>query len=229
MRHSPCAGHLPFEGREKADIKRAIALHHMRPLPPSTSPVCADFLRCMLAHSAAARPSAAGAGRALHPTAELLGLQHLALHAALEQLRMTRAHGCHYTGVGPTPKPYNPASTCADLLRHPYLALHMPAERLPYAWAEAPGAAVPPAGPLSLPAAPAMLFEPATPPRHAPRSERTADSGMSLDSAGTALPSGSGEWVDPWRLCSPCAVSAPRSHPTSLCPAGTAVLSGSGS
>lgn len=84
--------------------------------------------------------------------------------------------------------------SCAELLRHPYLALHMPLERLPYVWAEALSAAVPPAaGPLSSAAGPAMLFEPATPPRHAPRSERTADSGMSLDSAGTALPSGSGK------------------------------------
>lgn len=98
----------------------------------------------------------------------------------------------------------------ADLLRHPYLALHMPAERLPYAWAEAPSAGVPPAGPLSPPAAPAMLFEPTTPPRHAPRSERTADSGMSLDSAGTALPSGSGEWFTP--VISLVAPSAPRTR-----------------
>lgn len=70
------AGHLPFEGREKAEIKRAISLHRMRPLPPSISPACADFLRCMLTHDPSARPSAADL--LLHP--------FLALHVPLERL-----------------------------------------------------------------------------------------------------------------------------------------------
>jgi serine/threonine protein kinase len=71
----PRAGHLPFEGREKADIKRAITLHRMRPLPPSISPACADFVRAMLTHDAALRPSAAA----------LLGHPYLLAHAPLEQ------------------------------------------------------------------------------------------------------------------------------------------------
>ncbi|KAK9842596.1 hypothetical protein WJX81_008119 [Elliptochloris bilobata] len=129
-------GHLPFEGRDKPEIKRAITLHQMRPLPPSTSPVCADFLRCMLTHSPAARPSA------------------------------------------------------ADMLAHPYLALHVPLERLPWGGSQVYGAAASSAG-LSPATEAAMFFEPATPPRRPLRGERTADSAMSMDSAGTALASGS--------------------------------------
>ena len=54
-----CAGHLPFDGRDKEEIKRAITLGRMRALPPHLSGDCVSFIREMLESDPEARPSAA--------------------------------------------------------------------------------------------------------------------------------------------------------------------------
>ena len=52
-------GHLPFDGRDKEEIKRAITLGRMRALPPHLSADCVSFIGQMLESDPEARPSAA--------------------------------------------------------------------------------------------------------------------------------------------------------------------------
>lgn len=53
-----CAGHLPFEGRSKEEIKAAISAGIMRPFPPAMSPACVSFVSAMLIRDTQQRPSA---------------------------------------------------------------------------------------------------------------------------------------------------------------------------
>ena len=53
------AGHLPFDGRDKEEIKRAITLGRMRALPPHLSSDCVAFINAMLESDPETRPSAA--------------------------------------------------------------------------------------------------------------------------------------------------------------------------
>ena len=53
------AGHLPFEGRDKAEVKRSIAAGRMRPMPLSLSSSAIDFVVSMLEYDPLRRPSAA--------------------------------------------------------------------------------------------------------------------------------------------------------------------------
>ena len=52
------AGHLPFEGRDKTEIKAAITAGQMRPFSAALSPTCASFVGSMMVRDAKARPSA---------------------------------------------------------------------------------------------------------------------------------------------------------------------------
>ena len=52
------AGHLPFDGRDKEEIKRAITLGRMRALPPHLSSDCVAFISDMLESDPETRPSA---------------------------------------------------------------------------------------------------------------------------------------------------------------------------
>lgn len=65
-------GRLPFEGRDKADIKESIACYRLAAFPLCVSPLCQGMIRGMLSYEATARPSAA----------ELLRHPFLAAHAA---------------------------------------------------------------------------------------------------------------------------------------------------
>ncbi|KAK9818301.1 hypothetical protein WJX72_010298 [[Myrmecia] bisecta] len=51
-------GHLPFDGRDKAEIKKNILEGKLKPLPGSLSPQCISFITNMLAQSPADRLSA---------------------------------------------------------------------------------------------------------------------------------------------------------------------------
>ncbi|BDA46227.1 probable serine/threonine-protein kinase Nek1 at N-terminal half [Coccomyxa sp. Obi] len=51
-------GHLPFEGRDKTEIKAAITAGHMRPFSAALSPACASFVGSMMVRDAKVRPSA---------------------------------------------------------------------------------------------------------------------------------------------------------------------------
>jgi len=53
------AGHLPFDGRDKEEIKRAITLGRMRALPHHLSADCVAFISDMLESDPETRPSAA--------------------------------------------------------------------------------------------------------------------------------------------------------------------------
>ena len=53
------SGHLPFDGRDKEEIKRAITLGRMRALPPHLSADCVAFISDMLESDPETRPSAA--------------------------------------------------------------------------------------------------------------------------------------------------------------------------
>ena len=57
-RHIPHAGHLPFEGRSKEDIKHAISAGIMRPFPAAMSPACVSFVSAMMLRDTAQRPGA---------------------------------------------------------------------------------------------------------------------------------------------------------------------------
>lgn len=52
-------GHLPFEGRDKTEVKRSIKAGRLRPLPLTLSSPAIDFIVSMLEYDAARRPSAA--------------------------------------------------------------------------------------------------------------------------------------------------------------------------
>ena len=58
-RLAPAAGHLPFEGADKAEVKRSISAGRLRPLPLSLSSTAIDFVVSMLEHDPNRRPSAA--------------------------------------------------------------------------------------------------------------------------------------------------------------------------
>ena len=53
------AGHLPFEGKDKADVKAAITAGRLRALPHHLSPECCDFVNSMLEPQPSKRPGAA--------------------------------------------------------------------------------------------------------------------------------------------------------------------------
>lgn len=52
------AGHLPFEGRNKDEIKHAISAGIMRPFPQAMSPACISFVSAMMIRDTQQRPSA---------------------------------------------------------------------------------------------------------------------------------------------------------------------------
>ena len=54
----PHAGHLPFEGRSKEEIKHAISAGIMRPFPAAMSPACVSFVSAMMLRDTAQRPGA---------------------------------------------------------------------------------------------------------------------------------------------------------------------------
>ena len=52
------AGHLPFSGKDKQAIKKAIAAGQVKPMPASLSGPCAAFVEAMLTQDPLQRPSA---------------------------------------------------------------------------------------------------------------------------------------------------------------------------
>jgi serine/threonine protein kinase len=52
-------GRLPFEGKDKPEIKRNITANHLMPLPSFLTPQCQSFIRAMLTYAANERPSCA--------------------------------------------------------------------------------------------------------------------------------------------------------------------------
>ena len=64
--HSLCApacfrpaGRLPFEGKDKPEIKRNITANNLAPLPSFLTPQCQSFIKAMLTYSVDQRPSCA--------------------------------------------------------------------------------------------------------------------------------------------------------------------------
>ncbi len=57
-RQSLSAGHLPFSGKDKQAIKKAIAAGQVKPMPASLSGPCAAFVEAMLTQDPLQRPSA---------------------------------------------------------------------------------------------------------------------------------------------------------------------------
>ena len=58
QRISFSAGHLPFEGRNKEEIKHAISAGIMRPFPQGMSPACMSFVSAMMIRDVQQRPGA---------------------------------------------------------------------------------------------------------------------------------------------------------------------------
>lgn len=58
--HPPnAAGRLPFEGKDKPEIKRNITANNLAALPSFLTPQCQSFIRAMLTYQPDARPSCA--------------------------------------------------------------------------------------------------------------------------------------------------------------------------
>ena len=55
----PPAGRLPFEGKDKPEIKRNITANNLAAMPGFLTPQCQDFIRAMLTYSPHERPSCA--------------------------------------------------------------------------------------------------------------------------------------------------------------------------
>ena len=53
------AGRLPFEGKDKPEIKRNITANNLAPLPSFLTPQCQSFIKAMLTYSMDQRPSCA--------------------------------------------------------------------------------------------------------------------------------------------------------------------------
>jgi serine/threonine protein kinase len=53
----PCAGRLPFEGKDKPEIKRNITANNLAAMPSFLTPQCQSFIHSMLTYSADERPS----------------------------------------------------------------------------------------------------------------------------------------------------------------------------
>lgn len=53
------AGRLPFEGKDKPEIKRNITANNLAPLPSFLTPQCQSFIKAMLTYSVDQRPSCA--------------------------------------------------------------------------------------------------------------------------------------------------------------------------
>lgn len=53
------SGRLPFEGKDKPEIKRNITANNLSALPNFLTPQCQSFIRAMLTYSAEERPSCA--------------------------------------------------------------------------------------------------------------------------------------------------------------------------
>ena len=51
------AGRLPFEGKDKPEIKRNITANNLAAFPSFLTPQCQSFVRAMLTYDAAQRPS----------------------------------------------------------------------------------------------------------------------------------------------------------------------------
>ena len=54
-----CAGHLPFEGKDRPDLKRNILANKIKPMPAALSQTCRDFIASMMSPHPDERPSAA--------------------------------------------------------------------------------------------------------------------------------------------------------------------------
>lgn len=68
----PCAGRLPFEGKDKPEIKRNITANNLAAMPAFLTPQCQSFIRAMLTYSPDQRPSCA----------KLLQHPYIAMHCA---------------------------------------------------------------------------------------------------------------------------------------------------
>lgn len=56
---APQAGRLPFEGKDKPEIKRNITANNLAALPSFLTPQCQSFIKAMLTYGADERPSCA--------------------------------------------------------------------------------------------------------------------------------------------------------------------------